>query len=75
MSIEQHTSVAQPVPKLITAWLAAIGIASWSDFAAMVAAVYSLLLIGEWIWKRFGRPYSERKGWVKPKHRRSTDAK
>jgi hypothetical protein len=33
--------------------LNAIGIGSWGDFAAMCAALYSLLLIGEWLWKKW----------------------
>jgi hypothetical protein len=33
--------------------LEAIGIASWGDFAAMCAALYSLLLIFEWGWKKW----------------------
>lgn len=36
-------------------WLEAIGIQSWGDLAAMLAAFYSLLLICEWVWKRIKR--------------------
>lgn len=36
----------------LTKWLDAIGIHTWSDFAGMVAGVYTTLLIGEWIWKK-----------------------
>lgn len=49
--MEQHT-VAHPVAKIITAWAAALGIASWSDVAAALAALYSLILICEWLWKK-----------------------
>lgn len=50
-----------PRIKAATAWggvgvskyLDAIGITSWGDFAAMLAAVYSLILIGEWAWKKW----------------------
>jgi hypothetical protein len=34
-------------------WLEAIGINSWGDLAAMLAALYSLILIGEWCWKKY----------------------
>lgn len=51
--MEQHTSVSYPVVKLVTAWGAAIGISSWSDLAAAAAALYSILLTGEWIYNRF----------------------
>jgi hypothetical protein len=37
----------------ISKFLEAIGIGSWGDFAAMLAAFYSLLLIGEWVWKKW----------------------
>lgn len=43
--------LSAPGAKLITAWLAAIGISSWSDLAAILAALYSLLLTGELLWK------------------------
>lgn len=71
--MEQHTSVNHPIAKIVTAWLAGIGVSSWSDFAAMCAATYSVLLIGEWLWKRFGRPYAEARGWVVPRLRRKAD--
>ena len=29
-----------------------MGINSWGDFAAMLAAIYSLILIIEWVWKK-----------------------
>ena len=44
------------IQKATVAWagvgLAKLGIYTWSDAAAVVATVYSLLLIGEWVWKR-----------------------
>jgi hypothetical protein len=68
---DQHSTVTHPIAKFITAWVAAIGVSSWSDFAAMLAAIYTLLLVGEWLWKRVGRPFCEARGWVKrPKRRR-----
>lgn len=35
--------------------LEAVGISSWGDAAAALAAVYSAILIAEWFWKRFRR--------------------
>lgn len=55
------------------AWLAAVGLGSWSDLAAMLAAFYSLLLIVEWFWKRVARPAAENRGLVKRKARRAED--
>jgi hypothetical protein len=34
-------------------FLELIGVGSWVEFSAMCAAFYSLLLIGEWIWKKW----------------------
>lgn len=49
-----------PVLKALFAWggvgfskyLEAVGIHSWGDVAAMFAALYSLFLIIDWIWKK-----------------------
>lgn len=70
---EQPTTVASPGIKIATAWAAAIGIGSWSDVAAALAALYTLLLIGEWLWKKVGRPFCERRGWLVRKLRRRND--
>jgi hypothetical protein len=37
----------------ISKWLDAIGVHSWSDAAAIVATVYTLILIVDWFWKRW----------------------
>lgn len=58
--------------RIASLW-ALVGITSWADFAAFVAAIYSLLLIGEWLWKRLGRPFAERHNWLARKHRRKDD--
>ena len=59
--------------KIVSVWLAAIGIASWSELAAALAALYSILLIGEWFWKRFWRPVLEDRGIIKRLRRRRDD--
>jgi hypothetical protein len=47
-------TIASPGMKLMTAW-ALVGITSWADAAAAaLAALYSLLLILEWCWKKIG---------------------
>jgi hypothetical protein len=49
----QHDStVGDQGLKLLTVW-AAVGITSWSDAAAFLASIYSALLIGEWVYKKF----------------------
>lgn len=70
---EPHQStVTAPVVKVISVW-AAVGFTSWADVAAFLAAIYSLLLIGEWLWKKLGRPFCEMHGWLKRKQRRVSD--
>lgn len=41
-------------------WLESIGIQNWGDLAAMLAALYSFLLIAEWFWKRLQRNKEKR---------------
>lgn len=45
----------------------------WARLASTTAFLYSLVLLGEWWWKRFGRPAAETLGWVQPRYRRRTD--
>lgn len=52
---DSGVSVTHPVMKVATVWLAALGVTSWGEFAAFLAAIYSLLLILEWCWKKFVR--------------------
>lgn len=37
----------------LSKWLEAIGVHSWSDAAAIVATVYTLLLIADWCRKKW----------------------
>ena len=69
---ESPNPIHAPVAKAVSANVAAFfALNSWSDVAAVLAALYSVLLIVEWVWKRVARPYAERRGWVKPKPRRN----
>lgn len=72
MNTEQHTSVTAPGTKVATAWIATL-FTSWADVASFLAAVYTLCLLGEWLWKRVGRPFAEGRGWVKRLKRRADD--
>ncbi len=57
MNDNDHTTVAMPAFKIFTAWLAALGLQSWGDFASFLAACYTLILILEWIYKKFKRTH------------------
>lgn len=52
---DQTSSIASPVTKVVTAWTA-IGITSWAEAASFAAFLYSMALLGEWVWKRIIRP-------------------
>ena len=42
----------------------------WATIAQMAAALYTMLLMAEWFWKKLWRPFCERRGWLKPlRHR------
>lgn len=42
----------------------------WATIAQMAAALYTMLLMGEWFWKKLWRPMAEQRGWIKPlRHR------
>lgn len=61
---ETHSTVSQPVIKVLSVW-AALGITTWADAAASVAFFYTVLLIVEWFWKRFWKPVLTRYGVLK----------
>ncbi len=67
-----QVSVAAPATKIGTAW-AAVGVTSWAEAASALAFLYTLILIGEWIWKKFGRSIAERRGWIRRQKRRRDD--
>jgi hypothetical protein len=50
--------------------IAALLALPWATIAQVAAAMYSLLLISEWFWKKLWRPFAERRGWLKPKRMR-----
>jgi hypothetical protein len=60
-SIMEESTVTAPVIKAISV-LAAAGISNWSDAASIAALVYTLLLISEWIWKKFLRDWMKLRG-------------
>lgn len=72
LSPDAQDTVAAPVIKIASAW-GAVAITSWADAAAALAALYTLLLITEWCWKKILRPFAERQGWLPRLRRRKDD--
>lgn len=58
-----NDQVQFPLLKLATAWVITI-FGSWGEAAAFLAAVYSLVLIGEWMFKKSISVYA----WMKARN-------
>lgn len=65
--MNDNTTIAHPIAKAASAVVAA-GMAgySWSEIAAMLAALYTVILIGEWMWKRIVKPFILRRHGITP---------
>lgn len=73
MVTEEQREGLVALTKIGTVW-AFVGITSWADFAAMLAAIYSLLMIVDFCYKKFIRSWLIRIGFLPP-DRRKTDRK
>lgn len=51
LNLPPSETVSAPLAKIGTAW-AAVGVTSWSEAAGFLATVYTLILIGEWVYKK-----------------------
>lgn len=69
---DTQVSVAQGGLKIASAWTI-VGITSWADVASALAALYTVILISEWVWKKWIRPGLEARGYVKRLKRRRDD--
>jgi O-antigen/teichoic acid export membrane protein len=54
-------------PKAIGAMSLGFAGLTISEWAALAGLVYSLLLIGEWLWKRIFKSMCIDRGWITPK--------
>jgi hypothetical protein len=60
------TDIQYPVEKAASAIsFSFLAITSWSDVAAILAALYTLTLMAEWWWKKFWKPFAIKRGWIK----------
>ena len=73
MVTEEQREGLIAMTKIGSVW-AMVGITSWADFAAALAAIYSLLMIADFAWKKFIRSWCIGMGWLPP-DRRKTDRK
>ena len=72
MAASNQQEVTTGAIKAASAW-GAVAITSWTDVAAALAALYSVLLIIDLWWRRIGRNWAEDRGWVTRNRRRKTD--
>lgn len=42
----------------------------WGTIASIVAVIYTMLPISEWLWKKSIRPFAESRGWISKRKRR-----
>lgn len=62
-------SVQHPVLKVASVGVAWLGGMTWGEFASFLAALYTVCLLTEWMWKRVLKPLALRRGWADEKSR------
>lgn len=72
MVTEDTKMAVADAARLGSAW-AAVGVSNWSDAASMVAFLFTVCLLIDWLWKRLARPILEQRGLLKRKRRRRSD--
>lgn len=70
MMFDNPDRIAHPVAKVVTSLgiaglTANLSLVEWVQIVSgCLAALYSALLIAEWMWKRAVRPLALRRGWI-----------
>jgi hypothetical protein len=64
MFSNNNPHIENKLEKVFSLW-ALIGVTSWAEFASFLGAIYSMLLISEWFWKRFLKDQFLVWGWLK----------
>lgn len=69
----ENNDIQMPFTKVLSLW-ALIGITTWTEAAAFAGFVYTILLMAELVWKKWGlRRFAERRGWVRKRRPTDTD--
>jgi len=55
-----------PIFKLVSMW-ATWGLAHAQVISTLLAALYTMLLVFDWFWRRFWRPFLVSRGWWNPR--------
>lgn len=69
-----NDDIKMPAAKAASAAGVLFGSMSWGEIAQMLAAIYTLCLITEWLWKRVLKPFAQRRGWKLGKRREFLDS-
>lgn len=64
-----NNEVSHPLLKASSVGAAWLGGMTWGEVASMLASAYTLLLIIDWWWKRFGKALFQRLGVIKGRRR------
>lgn len=72
--MNDDTTIQHPVLKVVSAVIVTAGGLTWGEIASIMASIYTLCLITEWIWKRLIKPLAIRKGWMGGKPRAFLDS-
>jgi hypothetical protein len=51
-----ETQINYQATKVATALTLSFGTLSWGDLASILACIYTIILIGEWLWKKLRKP-------------------
>lgn len=60
----QHDVIAHVAVAWVGVIFAKLGIHTWSDLAAVLASIYTLLMIGDWVWRKWVRKWARKRGWT-----------
>lgn len=68
-AMNETDAVQHPVLKAVSAIGFTLLGHSWGEIAAMVAALYTMCLLTEWVWKRVLKPLAIQQGWLKGRNK------
>lgn len=67
--MNDDTAVSHPILKVASVVAVTIGGLTWGEIAQIMASIYTLCLITEWIWKKLVKPLAIHRGWLHGKRR------
>ena len=62
--MSDDTTIHHPVLKVVSAVVVTAGGLTWGEIASIMASIYTLCLITEWLWKKLVKPLAIHHGWI-----------